>query len=67
MAKTFMAHAEKMNNCLSQLRSLQGILEYWKSRQPDDDNEWLLQKADEFIDRAAKRIYTNELMGKKED
>ena len=64
MAETFHCHAEKMQNCLTQLRSLQATLEYWKSRQPDDDNEWLLEKANEFIERAAKRIYTNELMGK---
>ena len=63
MSESYQTRADKMNNCLGQLRSLQQILAYWKTRQSDDTNEWLLAKADEFIEMAAKRIYTNDLMG----
>lgn len=63
MSESFKTRAERMNNCLSQLRSLEASLNYWKRRVGDDETEWLLEKADEFIERAAKRIYTEELMG----
>ena len=67
MSETFKTRAEKMNNCLSQLRSMQQLLAYWKPRQGDQTNEWLLEKADEFINQAAKRIQINELMVFKDD
>lgn len=69
MSETFQTRAERMNNCAqqlrgcsSQLRGIERILEYWASKPQDDEVEWLLRRADEFISRAEKKINEKELM-----